>query len=589
MTNNEKNQVMFKAGLHANLPKSGAIEGAFYLTTDSDRLYVGKADGSLADLNKYVKIIDTFTGETPLPVGQEGDFLYIKDSNILAVYTNGAWKQVNPDTDTNTIYDLDVVGATDKATIKLRSKDLDDTEFADSDSFNIIAGKNVGVVVNDDGDIEISSDACTLSVSNYDEDSKVELNLVAEGATGGPVIASTVKFEGSGATTVTHADDGQTIVIGTNLMSVESDIDNLQKEVDALEEYVGTFTSSSEDVKTVVDYIDAKTANIASDEKVNGIDNRVKTLEETTIPALEQDIADVDAKFADYDTTTVSEGKIAAAVEGLENGQVKLNKEAIELLNANSETTGSVDQKIKTAIADFTSAYITGNEDEVINRLQEIVDWINTDEDGVTKILADIAKNKEDIADLDSTKADAATTLAGYGITDAYTKTEVDGLVEGLEQAIEDLPDVTVAEGTGIDVAKSGDEYTVSLEAITKNDTTGTAKTQETKGTLSFDAVTGVTYDAYGRVTGVETTNITVVDTDTTIEDTHNNLDSVTVATAQVTAGASASVTHTVAMTDGESESDVFNVTSSYEAANGGVKVDAGEKSVNIDFVWGSF
>lgn len=57
-----------------------------------------------------------------------------------------------------------------------------------------------------------------------------------------------------------------------------------------------------------------------------------------------------------------------------------------------------------------------------------------------------------------NTKADAATTLAGYGITDAYTKTEVDGKIAGTfkfvgeVESIDQLPTTT---------AKAGDVYQV--------------------------------------------------------------------------------------------------------------------------------
>lgn len=529
MNNNEKNQVMFKRGLHANLPTSGVIEGAFYLTTDSDRLYVGKADGTLADLNKYVKMIDSLANGATLPVGEEGDFLYIKDDNILAVYTDGAWKQVNPDTNTNTTYDLKAVGSENKASVQLGSKELGDSEFAFAEKFNII-GAGIAKVSVDGNAIKISVDATDLS----DYYTKTEIDGFLATKADKSVVDELVN------TTIPGIEEDIEEIVGTTIPGLKSELEGK---------------------------INLKADQTAVDAIVN-----------TTIPALEQDIADVDAKFASYDTTTVSEGKIAAAVKALEDGQVKLNKEAIELLNANSETTGSVDQKIKTAIAEFTSAYIEGNEDEVINRLQEIVNWINTDEDGVTKIIADIEKNKQDIGSLDSNKADKATT---------YTKDEVDEIVEGIEQEIIDLPDVTVAEGTGIDVAKNGDEYTVSLEAITKNDTTGTAKVQQTPGSLSFDAVTGVTYDTYGRVTGVETTSITV--TDTVIEDTHNKLDKVEVEVTAADDKNLATVAHSVAMTDGESDSSEFAIGSSYTEENGGIEVTANGANVNLDFVWGSF
>ena len=51
-----------------------------------------------------------------------------------------------------------------------------------------------------------------------------------------------------------------------------------QSDVDALETLVGTLPEDTT-ATTVVGYVDAKTANIASDEKVNGIDGRLSTVE----------------------------------------------------------------------------------------------------------------------------------------------------------------------------------------------------------------------------------------------------------------------------------------------------------------------
>lgn len=122
--------VLFKRGLHADLPAATAAEdGVFYLTTDTGRLYVGQdkiVNGStvhdLVELNKSIEVISS-ASELPTSNVRPGQFFYIsgqggantngKDpsksgGNILAVCTstgtngtNPTWVQVNPDTDTN--------------------------------------------------------------------------------------------------------------------------------------------------------------------------------------------------------------------------------------------------------------------------------------------------------------------------------------------------------------------------------------------------------------------------------------------------------------------------------------------------------
>lgn len=55
--------------------------------------------------------------------------------------------------------------------------------------------------------------------------------------------------------------------------------------------------------------------------------------------------------------------------------------------------------------------------------------WVKVNEDKNDEQDADITQLRQDVNNLATTKADKATTLSGYGITDAYTKTEVDGKI----------------------------------------------------------------------------------------------------------------------------------------------------------------
>lgn len=96
--------ILFKRGLHNDLSKASVIDGAFYLTTDSHRLYAG-IGSELVDLNKYIRTVDYASDLESLTGLQSGDFAYIKEGNILAIYTDDgkgglAWKQINRNTDT---------------------------------------------------------------------------------------------------------------------------------------------------------------------------------------------------------------------------------------------------------------------------------------------------------------------------------------------------------------------------------------------------------------------------------------------------------------------------------------------------------
>lgn len=88
--------VMFKRGLQSQLPQT-AQDGVFYLTTDSNRLYIGNSGGKMSLLNQTVQIV---TNVAALPLNPEtNDFYYCEQENILAVWNGGSeWIQINKDT-----------------------------------------------------------------------------------------------------------------------------------------------------------------------------------------------------------------------------------------------------------------------------------------------------------------------------------------------------------------------------------------------------------------------------------------------------------------------------------------------------------
>lgn len=104
--------VLFKRGVQAQLPSTSAnvVDGAFYLTTDTHRLYVGTAEHELKLLNQTVAFVASqsyltnYTGTAAQD--HENDLVYIIADNILATWVldpddnQYKWKQINPDTDT---------------------------------------------------------------------------------------------------------------------------------------------------------------------------------------------------------------------------------------------------------------------------------------------------------------------------------------------------------------------------------------------------------------------------------------------------------------------------------------------------------
>ena len=83
----------------------------------------------------------------------------------------------------------------------------------------------------------------------------------------------------------------------------------------------------------------------------------------------------------------------------------------------------------------------------------------------------DIAQLQTDV----SGKADAATTLAGYGITDAYTKTQVDGMIPSVPSAYTSNPEMDGTASPGSSTAWARGDH-VHPSDTSKQDTLSSAQ-----------------------------------------------------------------------------------------------------------------
>lgn len=158
----------------------------------------------------------------------------------------------------------------------------------------------------------------------------------------------------------------------------------------------GTTWIATEQEGGLIIWVDSKTASGVT--SVNG---------KTGIVTLTA--ADIDDVYSDTETDT----KISEAVSGLNTTL--------------SSQISTVDGKVTNLTA-------------TVNSNTESISQINTtlgnEDSGLVKEVGD---NTAAIQDLSGNKADKATTLAGYGITDAYTKTEVDGKIDAINTATEGL------------------------------------------------------------------------------------------------------------------------------------------------------
>ena len=180
-------KVMFKLGTQAKIDemitkKTGYSVGTFYLTKDSDRLYIGQATG-LKLLNKSVQVVDTEEGLTTLTaswgadkLSHKDDLAYISGKNILAYFNGTGWTQINPDhNDQLKSVLVNVEDATKGAKV---TTEVEVGEITKSDAFTITGAKGAKVERVDGRNIKVTGDTYTMAV-NADKDNDVDIDLTS--------------------------------------------------------------------------------------------------------------------------------------------------------------------------------------------------------------------------------------------------------------------------------------------------------------------------------------------------------------------------------------------------------------------------
>ena len=154
--------VYFKRGHQAALDALTTFtEGSFYLTDDTNRLYFAQSSNNLVPLNQFIKIHEgngmpsAKTGE----ILEDGDFYYLAASNVLAIYKNGNWMQINPDTKLvpKVGSAFSVNGDAQANSAQVSTSFADSTGNTVSGDFKIKGSDDVHVTVNQNGEIVISA------------------------------------------------------------------------------------------------------------------------------------------------------------------------------------------------------------------------------------------------------------------------------------------------------------------------------------------------------------------------------------------------------------------------------------------------
>lgn len=527
--------IMFKRGLQANLPQK-AVDGSFYLTEDTQRLYVGIGENNApVELNRTIRSVESLEALNALkgPVGSNandgvavGDFYYVAShansvsGNILAycsaVDATGkpTWVQINPDT--NTKLATSTTAVTKEAVtggVKVATSVADTEGRTASGDFQVIGSKNITVELVD-GKIKISTPDGS--------DTKYEIKTQANSSKGTILLDSTgtdssinISGEKDGDVTVTSDDSGN-ITIGVADMRTKSIA------VDAA-------PSSGNGFDLKVDGMDVgdfdPTIKLGDNEAIHFVNGNA------TLPVYTK--TEVDTKVSNSLKTFD-----AMAYKGTVTAEDASTKLA---------STGNVGDTYKAA-GDITTP-VKANTGDLI---------IATGTDGA--VTWDVIPSGDD-----QTITGAATT-SGISISDQSGT----------------LAEISVVKGNKINVSNSTSgkktTLTVGHEAITQpTPSTGAAVTQTAKNNAEFTAITDITEDGFGHVTGITTKKLTVVDT-------HNDVSGV----SAVASGSNNKVETeiSVSTTDGTTKTGKFSIGA---AADSIIKVTGSGSATTLALEWGSF
>lgn len=535
--------VMFKRGLSTALPTTGNA-GSFYLTTDTNRLYVCNTEGgALVELNQSINTVDAI-GQLPTGTtgAQKGQYYYVSGSNVLAYYDGTQWKQINPDATLVDSEENTVVEGNDNAVITTST--IEDTEghssvghitFTGADAVTTKTGTNNTVIIDaHDSQYELSSDSATVN-------EKVAAKIVLTPDENSADEATEVNVYGGTNITVENTTDGIKISAADAANMYNESVEHAYDATGAHTVTVidGDGAKVSNKVTPTIKYGDGKTAVFANEiaeldiydkEQVDSLISMADAMHYKGI--VTADTAETKLSFAtaqNGDTYKVAE-KITTPVNA-EIGDLVIAK-GTEVDGSLADATDAVWEVIPSGDSQVISASVIA---ETIHKF--------TIEDNATGAAGDIGS--------------------------------IEFFDDGEEGNIK-ITSAAVANDTGIEVTvshgKANANTASEVEYNAENDVT-----QTTESEAEFTAVTALSYDENGHIVSAETGTLKVVDT-------HNHLttNEYTTEGGSDEIGVAVEVTNTITADD---ESVVGGFTLDSDT----LKLSQNNGTVSIDMIWGSF
>lgn len=222
--------------------------------------------------------------------------------------------------------------------------------------------------------------------------------------------------------------------------------------VNTLAGKVGTVTEG----KTVVKMIEEAQAAATYDDTTVKADIKKNVDAIAAINDVKTGILQQAKTYADGKDTAIAEAKkagtdAAAAVKTLEDGQVKKNADAIDVLNGTSAVDGSVAKKVDTAINEWANKV---SDDSTVNTFKELIDYAAAHQGEYSTLSGSVQKNTTAITTLNGDGAGSVDKKVADAIAAINKYVEKNG-TDRLITAAEGTKLAGIAEGAQVNVIES--------------------------------------------------------------------------------------------------------------------------------------
>lgn len=515
--NFKDSKVLFLQGTQTNLNNlisaGGAKEGAFYLTNDTHRLYVGRNNGTKVIPIAVNEGVVTVAAVANLPSTgvNAGEFYYATQENILCVYNGQQFIQINQDRDTtNASMTAAVAAAGNGAKITYTVTDTNGKPVTANFTIQDSTGNNV---ISIDGNvIDVKGDSYKLSTSHANNNLTIKLD-----------------------STNTTNDTSITLKGGSNV-TIAADGTISSSYVNTKNASAGLVLNENGTMTVTVTDTDGKPVTATSD-AITYLVNGTTVLPGNELPVYSE--AEIDAKLRGLNgmtyqgtITSIPTGDIARGDTYMVTGDGEVTVAASDSYDGIAFTAKKGDLLIATGEEDASTGYIAA------------VKWSfvpsGNDEERDTTYTFTANKDNHKLS-----------------VTNDYNSNPAGS--------------IQLVAGNDINLSSTASAGALTTTIKHANVTNTTSSGEEKSGALSFDAVTGVTVNAQGHVTNVETTKIGILDTTYTLEEP-------TVTT--VTNGVKVT---TLLQSSGNPSDSNLTVTSETLA------LKAGTHAYSVDIMWGEF